>query len=71
MAKQKNQRIYSTPEHLQMLAEEQRLYIGREYSLDLNEGCLTIFARPQKRHVKKKEQHERNKREEKFARRAV
>ena len=68
MAKMKNQRIYSTPEHLQMLADEQKYYIGRQYSLDLDEGCLTIYARPQRR-VKKKDAKERDKRAEKFERR--
>ena len=29
MAKAKNQKIYSTPEHLEMLAEEQRLEAAR------------------------------------------
>jgi hypothetical protein len=79
MSKMKNQRIYSSDlEHLKMLAEEQRVYIGREYSLDLTNGCLTIYALPQKKHKPKHlntkgsdlPKEERNKREEKFERRA-
>ncbi len=75
MAKMKNQRIYSNPEHLKMLAEEQRVYIGRDYELDLKAGCLTIYALPRKRVKKRKddekaEHKDRNKREEKFERRA-
>jgi hypothetical protein len=72
MAKSKNQRIYSDPEHLKMLAEEQKEYIGREYRLDLENGCLTIFALP-RRHKKSKDtrpKQERDKRKEKFERRA-
>lgn len=58
--KNKNQRIYSNPEHLKMLAEEQEKYIGRPYRLDLAEGCLTIFCRPQRRRRKKTEKRERH-----------
>ena len=54
MAKQKNQRIYSTnPEVLKGVAEEQRLYIGREYKLDLTNGVITIFALPQQKPKRK------------------
>lgn len=71
MAKQKNQRIYSNREHLETLAEDLDKYIGRPYRLDLNAGVLTIFARPL-RHKKSKPEgkKDRNKREEKFERRA-
>lgn len=68
--KHRNQRIYSNLEHLEMLAEEQEVYIGRPYRLDRAKGCLTIFAKPQKKHKKRREHKERDKREEKFERRA-
>lgn len=72
MAKNKNQRIWSNDrEYLQRIAEEQRLYIGRDYKLDLDQGLLTIFALPL-RYKKKKDtpkKPERNKRHEKFERR--
>lgn len=71
MAKQKNQRIYSTNhEWLQMLADEQENYIGRDYKLDLKNNMLTIFALPQRRKKDKtKDKHDRDKRREKFERR--
>ena len=71
MAKQKNQRIYSKDhEWLQMLADEQENYIGRDYKLDLKNNLLIIFALPQKRKKdKKKEKQDRDKRREKFERR--
>lgn len=70
MTKIRNQRIYSTPEHLQMLADEQENYIGRPYHLDTAAGCLTIFALPKRHKKSKKEKQERDKRKEKFERRA-
>lgn len=69
MAKIKNQKIYSNAEHLQMLADEQKNYIGRPYFLDLKNLCLTIFALPPKKVKKKKEHEDRDKRSEKFERR--
>lgn len=74
MAKQKNQRIYSQDRaFLQNLADEQRDYIGRDYSLNLKEGLLIIFALPRKYKAKKetpkKDKKDRNKRHEKFERR--
>jgi hypothetical protein len=73
MAKKKNQRIYSTNHQwLKMLADEQKNYIGRDFRLDLANNCLTIFALPLKYKAKKesKPKPERDKRSEKFARRA-
>lgn len=74
MAKNKNQRIWSSDrEFLQNLADEQRDYIGRDFSLDLKNGLLIIFALPRKYKAKKetpkKDKVERNKRSEKFERR--
>lgn len=71
MSKNKNQRIWSDPEHLKALADEQENYIGREYHLDLKRGVLTIFALPRrhKKSPKEKETKTRDKRSEKFERR--
>lgn len=71
MAKHKNQRIWSNDkELLQRLADEQRDYIGRDFSLDLKNGLLIIFALPRKYKAKKETpKKERDKRSEKFARR--
>lgn len=70
MAKQKNQRIYSTDhEWLQMLADEQENYIGREYKLDLKNNLLTIYALPRRHKKSPKEKVDRDKRREKFERR--
>lgn len=72
MAKQKNQRIWSSDrEFLQRLADEQEDYIKRPYKLDLQRGVLTIFALP-RRHKKSKEtkaKEPRNKRAESAGRR--
>lgn len=71
MAKNKNQRIWSNDrEHLQMLADEQRDYIGRDFQLDLKNGLLIIFALPRKYKAKKETpKKDRDKRSEKFQRR--
>lgn len=74
MAKHKNQRIWSGDQaFLQNLADEQRDYIGRDYTLNLKEGLLIIFALPRKYKAKKetpkKDKVVRDKRSEKFERR--
>jgi hypothetical protein len=66
MAKVKNQRIWSTDrEFLTRLAEDFE-FIGRPHRLDLKNGCLTVFALPQRKPKKKKqdEKSPRNKRAE-------
>lgn len=71
MAKLKNQRIWSNDrEFLQRLADEQRDYIGRDFTLDLKNGLLIIYALPRK-YKKKKDtpKKDRDKRREKFERR--
>lgn len=70
MAKNKNQRIWSTnPAFLQNLADEQRDYIGRDYHLDLGKGLLIIFALPRRYKAKKETpKKERNKQNERFER---
>lgn len=69
MTKVRNQRIWSDDqEFLKNIADEQENYIGRPFHLDLKNGVITIFALPQKRHKKKKESSERDKRKEKFER---
>jgi len=74
MARYKNQQIWSTDHaFLQNLADEQRDYIGRDFMLDLQKGVLIIYALP--RRYKKKDaiaakSKKRDKREEKFERRA-
>lgn len=71
MAKIKNQKIYSDDlDWLQMLADEQRDFIGREFHLDLKRGTLTIFALPKRHKKSKKEKKQRDKRSEKFERRS-
>lgn len=70
MAKIKNQRIYSDDhEFLKRLADEME-FIGREYSLQLKDGLLIVFALPQRKKKTKgeRDKHERNKRAEKHAR---
>ena len=71
MAKHKNQRIWSADKaFLQNLADEQRDYIGRDFTLDLGKGLLIIFALPRKYKAKKETpKKDRNKRNEKFERR--
>lgn len=73
MSKNRNHRIYSTDHAwLQTLADDQRNYIGRDFELDLANNMLTIFALPLKYKAKRetKPKEERDKRREKFARRA-
>lgn len=71
MSKNKNQRIWSSDRaFLQNLADEQEKYIGRDFTLDLKQGLLIVFALP--RRYKKKTEREkpaRDKRTEKFERR--
>lgn len=70
MAKIRNKTVYSEDrDYLKYLAEELD-FIGREYRLDLNAGTLTQFALPQQSKKVKKERPERDKRNEKFERRA-
>jgi hypothetical protein len=69
MTKVRNQRIYSTPEHLKMLAEEQEMYIGRPFDLDLDNGVLVIYALPRRHKKSPVEKPKRDKRSEKFERR--
>lgn len=70
MSKNKNVRIYSTNiEWLEMLADENKNYIGRDFKLDKANGVLTIFALPQRRKRKPPvEKRERSKQNERFER---
>lgn len=70
--KLKNQRIWSSdPDLLKRIADEQENYIGRPFKLELDKGLITIFALPPRRPSKKaKAKQERDKRSEKFEKRA-
>lgn len=71
--KHKNQHIWSHDlEFLQRIASEQDEYIGRDYELKNIDGqyCLVIFALPKNYKRKDKGKKKRNKRNEKFERRA-
>lgn len=46
---QKNQIVYSdSPEFLERMEEEFRVYVGRDTYLDRKRGCLTVLALPRK-----------------------
>lgn len=70
MAKIRNKTVYSDDrDYLKFLASELD-FIGREYRLDLKAGSITQFALPQRKVKPKRDKQERDKRSEKFERRA-
>lgn len=71
--KNKNQHIWSDDlVFLQRIALEQEEYIGRDFDLKLIDGhyCLVIYALPRNYKRKDRSKRKRNKRNEKFERRA-
>lgn len=70
MAAVKNKRHYSKdPEYLKMLADECENYMGRDFELDLKNGVLIVFALPKRHKKSPRTKEDRDKRQEKFARR--
>jgi hypothetical protein len=61
---QKNQRIYAPLDHLRMLEAEHKNYIGRDTKLDVEQGCLIVYALPRRyKKLDKRRKREREKRE--------